>query len=49
MERSAIRGTVPDCNTAPDFAALHPGYETHSAGSTVISGHSAFHRAAFAS
>jgi hypothetical protein len=26
MERSAIRGTVAACNTAPDYAALHPGY-----------------------
>src|SRR2546425_9723785 len=50
MERSVIRETRSACKTNPDYASLHPGYETHSsAGSTVISGHSVFHRAAFAS
>jgi hypothetical protein len=49
MERSAIRRTASSRKTASDFAALYPGYETHAAGSTVISGQSAFQRAAFAS
>jgi len=26
MERSAIRDRLFDCDKAPDFAALHPGY-----------------------
>jgi hypothetical protein len=27
MERSAIRDRLCDCDKAPDFAALHPGYD----------------------
>jgi hypothetical protein len=35
MERSAMRGGLSCGTTAPDFAALHPGYET-----TVAARHS---------
>jgi hypothetical protein len=28
MERSVIRGKLDRCETAPDCAALHPGYGT---------------------
>jgi hypothetical protein len=27
MERSAIRDRLFDCDKAPDFATLHPGYD----------------------
>jgi hypothetical protein len=32
MERSEIRGFPPAASVAPDFAALHPGYEKYFCG-----------------